>query len=168
MSWRLSIVDSLGIDTMPSFDLPARGGTVGFFRDSAEVDRYIGGIFEVAAGHPDVARGLEASDISLRLLCSEPECELNLSLTAPMKITFGPTDMAPDVTLLLPADALDGFFRGEYSLLEGLARGEVRARGPISRILKILPLTDPLVPLYHELIADKDAESRVKRIGISS
>jgi hypothetical protein len=132
---------------------------VGYFRDSAEVERYVGGILELAAGQPDIASGLEASATSLRILCSDPVCEMNLSLAPPMTIAFGPSDIVPVVTLLLPADALDGYFRGRYSILEGLARGDIRAKGPVSRILKILPFTDPLVPLYRELVAAKDAES---------
>jgi hypothetical protein len=135
------------------------GGTVGYFRNCAEVERYVGGILEIAAARPDIAGRLETSATSLRIVCSDPVCELNVSLSPPMTVDFGPSEIVPVVTLLLPADAMDGYFRGRYSILEGLARGDIRARGPISRILKILPFTDPLIPLYRELVAAKDAES---------
>lgn len=50
----------------------------------------------------------------------------------------------------------DRFWRGNYNLAVGLAKGEVKAKGPVSRILKLVPLAKPLFPLYRELIAEKD------------
>ncbi|MCU1449737.1 MAG: hypothetical protein JWP02_1907, partial [Acidimicrobiales bacterium] len=47
--------------------------------------------------------------------------------------------------------------RGKYNLAVGLAKGEVKAKGPVSKILKLVPLTKPLFPLYRELVAEKDA-----------
>lgn len=133
---------------------------MGFFKDPAEVDRYIGGILRLAASNDEVGSKLEASSTTLRLMCYDPDCELTASLDSPIRIDFGPSEVVPDVTLLLGADVLDGFWRGQYSILDGLARGEIRAKGPISRILKLLPVMDPLFPRYRALVAAKDAVCR--------
>ena len=40
---------------------------------------------------------------------------------------------------------------------ESRAKGQVKAKGPVNKILKIVPLTKPLFPIYKDLTADKDA-----------
>ena len=65
-------------------------------------------------------------------------------------------DDEPDVTLLMKADIADRFWRGKYNLAVGLARGEVKAKGPVNKILKLVPLTKPLFPMYRDLVAEKD------------
>jgi hypothetical protein len=47
-------------------------------------------------------------------------------------------------------------WRGDYNLAVGLAKGEVKAKGPVNKILKLVPLTKPLFPMYREAIAEKD------------
>jgi hypothetical protein len=55
------------------------------------------------------------------------------------------------------ADDAHRFWRGEYNLAVGLAKGQVKAKGPVNKILKLVPLTKPLFPIYKELTAKKDA-----------
>jgi hypothetical protein len=38
----------------------------------------------------------------------------------------------------------------------GLAKGQVKAKGPVNKILKLVPLTKPLFPMYKELVSEKD------------
>ena len=56
----------------------------------------------------------------------------------------------------MKADTGDKFWRGEYNLAVGLAKGEVKAKGPVNKILKLVPLTKPLFPMYREIVAEKD------------
>ena len=58
----------------------------------------------------------------------------------------------------MKADTADKFWRGKYNLAVGLAKGEVKAKGSVNKILKLVPLTKPLFPVYRDLIAPKDAE----------
>jgi putative sterol carrier protein len=64
--------------------------------------------------------------------------------------------MSPDITLIMRADTADKFWRGDYNLTVGLAKGEVKAKGPVNKILKMVPLTKPLFPVYRDLVAEKD------------
>jgi putative sterol carrier protein len=75
-----------------------------------------------------------------------------------MTVEFESTDTDADVTLNMKADTADRFWRGKYNLAVGLAKGEVKAKGPVNKILKLVPLTKPLFPMYRELVAEKDEE----------
>jgi hypothetical protein len=56
----------------------------------------------------------------------------------------------------MAADIADKFWRGEYNLAVGLAKGAVKSKGPVNTILKLVPLTKPLFPIYKDLTAEKD------------
>ncbi|NMO93651.1 SCP2 sterol-binding domain-containing protein [Actinomycetospora sp. TBRC 11914] len=129
-----------------------------FFSDSAEVDTYIGGVFRAANDHPESGPKLRASGIFLKVFYTDPATEMNIVMREPtLEVTVGETEEKPDITLMMKADTGDKFWRGEYNLAVGLAKGEVKAKGPVNKILKLVPLTKPLFPIYRELVAEKDA-----------
>ena len=128
-----------------------------YFKDAEEVDKYIGEMFRQAAHHPVVGPKMAAAGITMRVVYDDPECEITVKFHDPMETITGPTDQDPDITLMMRADTADQFWRGKYNLAVGLAKGEVKAKGPVNKILKLVPLTKPLFPMYNELVAEKDA-----------
>jgi putative sterol carrier protein len=114
-------------------------------------------MFRQAAHHPVVGPKMAAAGITMRVVYEDPECEITVKFHDPMEIITGPTDQDPDITLMMRADTADKFWRGKYNLAVGLAKGEVKAKGPVNKILKLVPLTKPLFPMYNELVAEKDA-----------
>jgi putative sterol carrier protein len=92
----------------------------------------------------------------MRVVYTDPDCEMTVRFVDPMEVIFGEASVEPDITLSMPADIADRFWRGKYNLAVGLAKSEVKAKGPVNKILKLVPLTKPLFPVYQELIAQKD------------
>jgi putative sterol carrier protein len=131
---------------------------MGFFRDAAELDEYIGGVFRDAGDHPESGPKFRAAGIVMRVLYNDPDCEVTIAFREDYSVTTGPSDIKPDITLLMRGDTADRFWRGDYNLAVGLAKGEVKAKGPVNKILKLVPLTKPLMPMYREKVAKKDAE----------
>jgi putative sterol carrier protein len=130
-----------------------------YFADANEVDKYIGGVFRLAADHPEVGAKMKAANLVMRVLYTDPDVEMNVIMRDPMQVVAGPVEDAADVTLAMPADIADKFWRGDYNLAVGLAKGQVKAKGPVNKILKLVPLTKPLFPMYRELVAEKDGGS---------
>jgi len=130
---------------------------VSYFASAEEVDKYIGEMFRQAADHPVVGPKMAGADIVMRVLYENPDCEVTVLFRDPMETIAGPNEHDPDITLMMTADIADKFWRGKYNLAVGLAKGEVKAKGPVNKILKLVPLTKPLFPMYNELVAEKDA-----------
>jgi putative sterol carrier protein len=130
-----------------------------FFADANEVDKYIGGVFRAAADHPESGPKFKTADLIMKVIYTDPDIEMNILMRDPMQVIAGPIDEEADVTLMMRADTADKFWRGEYNLAVGMAKGEVKAKGPVNKILKLVPLTKPLFPMYRELIAEKDNQS---------
>ena len=127
-----------------------------YFADDQEVYKYLGGVFRAAGDHPEAGPKLKAAGITLQLHYSEPDAQLTVKFDEPMEVVEGDTDVKPDVHLYMRSDDADKFWRGEYNLAVGLSKGDVRAKGPVNKILKLVPLAMPLFPMYREQTAEKD------------
>lgn len=131
-----------------------------YFTSADEVQQYVGGIFLKANDHPEVGPKLRGADMVLRLTYTEPDADMVVLLRQPqIEVHPGPGEWQSDVHLTLPGDIADRYWRGDYNLAVGLAKGQVKAKGPVNKLLKLVPLTRPLFPIYKELVADKDRDS---------
>jgi hypothetical protein len=128
---------------------------MGYFENAQEVYKYIGGIFRIAATHPEAAPKLKAANVALKLHFIDPDAQVTVMFRDPVEVIVGPTDAQVDVHMYMYADIGDRFFRGNYNLAVGLAKGEVKARGPVNKIVKLVPVAKPLFPIYKDLTADK-------------
>lgn len=129
-----------------------------YFNDEEELYYYLGGVFRAAEDHPETGPALRASGITLRLEYSNPSAILTVAMLEDgINIIEGETDVVPDVRMAMSSDNADKYWRGEYNVAVGLAKGEVKAKGPVTKILKLIPVTKPLFPIYRELVAEKDA-----------
>ena len=128
-----------------------------YFENAEEVYKYVGGVFRAAADHDEVGPKMAAADITLQIYYSDPESKVTIRFQEPkLTVEDGGDDTTADVKLFMPADIADKYWRGEYNLAVGLAKGHVKAKGPVNKILKLVPLTKPLFPMYKELVAEKD------------
>lgn len=130
-----------------------------YFNNAEEIYKYLGGVF-LAANDTEVGPKLMGADIDLQVFYTDPDASMTVRLRQPsIEVTDGGDNPDADVKLFMPADIGDKFWRGEYNLGVGLAKGQVKAKGPVNKILKLVPLTKPLFPLYRDLVAEKDAGS---------
>jgi putative sterol carrier protein len=127
-----------------------------YFKDADEVYQYIGGAFRRAA-ETDVGPQMAAADIDLQIYYSDPDAPLLIKMHGDnIEVVDGGNNEQADVKLFMPADTADKYWRGEYNLAVGLAKGQVKAKGPVNKILKLVPLTKQIFPTYRELVAEKD------------
>jgi len=127
-----------------------------FFTDAEECLKYTGGVFR-AATENEVGPKLATADIDLQIYYTDPECSLLIGMHGDnITVEEGADKEDADVKLFMPADIADKYWRGEYNLAVGLAKGHVKAKGPVNKILKLVPLTKPLFPMYRDMIAEKD------------
>lgn len=128
-----------------------------YYNNAEEIYKYLGGVF-LAANDTEVGPKLMGADIDLQVYYTDPDASMTVRLRQPaIEVTDGGDNPDADVKLFMPADIGDKFWRGEYNLGVGLAKGQVKAKGPVNKILKLVPLTKPLFPLYRGLVAEKDA-----------
>lgn len=127
------------------------------FSNADEVYACIGEVFRRAAEHPEVGPKLAAVGATLQLHYSEPQAQITVRMREPIEVITGETTEPVDVHLFMRSDDADKFWRGQYNIPMGMAKGHVKAKGPVNKILKLVPATKPMFPIYEQLVAGRPA-----------
>jgi hypothetical protein len=133
---------------------------VGVFKDAAEAERYLGGIFQVAMQDEQIGGELAASGVVLRVAYRDPDCEITIDMPNKQVYT-GACDLTPTVELFMSADLGNKFWLGHVNLPVAMAKGQVRAKGPVPKILKLVPATKALFPHYEQLLRESRREDLI-------
>ena len=64
----------------------------------------------------------------------------------------------------MAADTAHRFWLGQVNITVALARGQIKAKGPVAKILKLVPLAKPVFPRYQ---AELEAQGRDDLINVS-
>lgn len=129
-----------------------------FFRDPAEVEQYLGGMW-ARARETEAGPALAAADLDLLIRYTDPDATTLVHMRGDNVTAEHGVDWETEATvvLTLPSDLGDQYWRGELNLAVAIAKGKAKASGPVMKVLKLVPLTKPLFPIYREMIAEKDA-----------
>jgi putative sterol carrier protein len=132
---------------------------VAYFKDAQEVYDTIGKLFVDIAEDQELAPKFRKANTIVRYEYSDPESVITVRLQEgqPGDVDFGESDMEPEVTMSMKADTAHRFWLGNVNVTVALARGEIKAKGPVAKILKLVPLTKPIFPRYK---AQLEAQGR--------
>jgi len=135
-----------------------------YFRDSQECDAMLGGFFRemsegVARGDAELVRiqtKLAEIELIVKFVWREPELTVTLDFTKnPFKVSINDDSIAPTATFTLTADVAHKFWHGKVNLAKALTTKAIVARGPIPKILKLLPVIEPMYKRYPQYLKDK-------------
>ena len=92
-----------------------------------------------------------------------PESQITVRLKeeGEPRVDLGPTDMDPEVVMSMEADTAHKFWLGKVHVTVALARGQMKAKGPVAKILKLVPLVKPVFPKYKQQLAAAGREDLV-------
>lgn len=132
---------------------------MGYFKDADEVYETLGKLIEGLANDDELAPKFRKANTIVRYDYAEPESAITVRLQEgqPGDVDFGDTAMEPEVTMTMKADTAHRFWLGKVNVTVALARGEIKARGPVAKILRLVPLAKPAFPRYK---AQLEAQGR--------
>jgi putative sterol carrier protein len=127
-----------------------------YFKDADEVYEYIGRLFEELADDEELAPKFRKANTIVQYQYRDPESQITVKLLDGQdgQVDCGETAMDPEVVMTLDADTAHRFWLGEVNVTVALARGQIKAKGPVAKILKLVPLVKPVFPRYRRLLAD--------------
>jgi hypothetical protein len=133
---------------------------LGYFKDAKEVYEYLGRLFETLASDPELAPQFRKANTIVRYEHTDPDAPITVRLQEDreLDVDLGPSDMEPEVTMTMSADTAHRFWLGEVNVTVALARGEMKASGPVAKILKLVPLAKPAFPRYKQQLIDAGRE----------
>ena len=136
---------------------------MGYFKDSQEVYDTIGKLFSDLAEDEELAPKFRKANTIVQYDHREPESTITVRLQEdePVDVDFGETEMEPEVVMSMEADTAHLFWLGRVNVTVALARGQIKAKGPVAKILKLVPLTKPVFPRYKALLEAQGREDLV-------
>jgi hypothetical protein len=127
-----------------------------YFASSEQFKDILGNFFHRLTTDPVVSPKLKASKLKIRFDYSDPELSISMDLGKdPIPILFNDDSFKPDVQMSMKADVAHRFWLGKVNLIAALTRREIVAKGPIPKILKLLPAIKPAYTLYPEYLKEK-------------
>ena len=135
-----------------------------YFKDDQEVYAYIGKLFEDLAVDPELAPKFRKADTIVQYQYRNPESQITVRLKeeGEPRVDLGRTDMDPEVVMSMEADTAHKFWLGKVNVTVALARGQMKAKGPVAKILKLVPLVKPVFPKYKQQLTDAGREDLVE------
>jgi putative sterol carrier protein len=132
---------------------------VAYFKDPQEVYETIGKLFTDLADDEELAPKFRKANTIVQYDYREPDSTITVRLQEgePGDVDFGETEMEPEVVMSMEADTAHRFWLGKVNVTVALARGQIKASGPVAKILKLVPLTKPVFPRYK---AQLEAQGR--------
>jgi hypothetical protein len=136
-----------------------------YFKDADEVYATIGKLFQDLADDEELAPRFRKANTIVRYEFRNPDSTITTRLQEgqPGDVDFGESSMAPDVTMSMEADTAHKFWLGQVNVTVALARGQIKAKGPVAKILKLVPLTKPVFPRYK---AQLEAQGREDLVNV--
>jgi putative sterol carrier protein len=137
---------------------------VALFRDAQDVYNTLGKLFVDLAADEEMAAKFRKANTIVRYQYSAPDSAITVRLQEgqPGDVDFGESDLEPEVTMRMAADTAHRFWLGEVNVTVSLARGEIKAEGPVAKILALVPLAKPVFPRYK---AQLEAQGRTDLLG---
>jgi putative sterol carrier protein len=132
---------------------------LGYFRDADELYATLGKLFVDITADPELGPKFRQADTVVRYEYSDPESAITVRLKEGEgdAVEFGDPAREPEVTMTMAADTAHKFWLGEVNVTVALARGQIKAKGPVAKILKLVPLAKPVFPRYK---AQLEAQGR--------
>jgi putative sterol carrier protein len=127
-----------------------------YFKDADEVYAFIGKLFEDLAEDDELAPKFRKANTIVQYQYRNPDSTITVRLQEGEEGTVdcGETTMEPEVVMSMEADTAHKFWLGKVNVTVALARGQMKAKGPVAKILKLVPLVKPVFPRYRKALEE--------------
>jgi hypothetical protein len=106
----------------------------------------LGTLFNTLLADPAAGPKFMESGIVIRFIINDPDGEIWLSKEG--GVTCGASDLTAVVTMTLSGDSCHQFWLKQLSMPIALAKGKIKAKGPMPKVLKLLPILKPAYEAY--------------------
>lgn len=126
-----------------------------YFESADQLKDVLGGFFTRMATQPEVGPKLLASKLVIRFNYDEPKLSLTVDCSGDaIDVLIDDTTRRPEVEMTMKADIAHQFWFGKLNLLTALTRRQMVAKGPIPKVLKLLPVIKPAYALYPQYLEE--------------
>jgi putative sterol carrier protein len=140
---------------------------LGHFKDENDVYRYIGRLMQDLAADPELASKFRRADTAVQFRLHDPDAQITVEMRRDreMQVDLGPSELDPEVVMSMAADTAHRFWLGKVNVTAALARGHIAAKGPVAKILRLIPLVRPAFGRYEQMLRSAGRADMLERAG---
>jgi SCP-2 sterol transfer family len=139
------------------------------FKSYDEIHSLIGMLYDRAKCDQRIAPKIKDSGLVIQFRYDDPQAIVTMNTAVPpsqpgayFDVIWGDDPaIKPDVEMSMKADVAHQFWHGKVNLMAALARRQIVAKGPIPKILKLLPAVEPMYEMYPKLLREIGREDLV-------
>ena len=126
------------------------------FKDDQEVYQYIGRLFQELTDDTELSPKFRRADTIVQYRYSNPDSQITVKMKEGEEgqVDFGETNMEPEIVMTMEADTAHRFWLGKVNVTMAMAKGQMKAKGPVAKILKMVPLVKPVFPRYQKMVEE--------------
>ena len=135
------------------------------FKDDQEVYQYIGKLFQDLADDAELGAEVPPGGHDRAVPVHEPRLAdhgEDEGRARRARSTSAPTEMQPEIVMTMEADTAHKFWLGKVNVTMALAKGQMKAKGPVAKILKLVPLVKPVFPRYQKMLEEENRDDLLK------
>ena len=139
---------------------------MGVYKDTDQVYELLGELFNELTQDKVIADKFAASGLVIHFAYTDPDAEIWLDASEKdpdnLVVITGPADdLTAEVEMSMKADMAHKFWLGNVNLMVALTRKQIVAKGPIPKIMKLLPAIKPAYAVYKNLLKEKGLEDMI-------
>ena len=119
------------------------------FKDTAMMTEMFGEIWNKLVHETEFGPELKSNGISIYFVVNDPDLVMYVDENGPL---FGDEAKAkvPVVTMKMSADNVHKFWLNSLNIPKALALRHIKAKGPVGKVLQVIPLLKPGKAMYPE------------------
>jgi hypothetical protein len=121
------------------------------FANTEKMYGILGKLFNKLVKDPAVGPQFVESNIIIKFTIDNPDGEIWLSPNNGGEVICGPSGLAATIEMALSGDTCHKFWLQEIAMPVALAKGLIKAKGPLPKVLKLLPLLKPAYAAYPSI-----------------
>jgi hypothetical protein len=137
-----------------------------FFADAEELYRFVGRLLRDLSDDPELGPLFRKANTIVQYRTTNPDAVITAKLLdgESGQVDFGETELQPQVTMWMEADQAHLFWLGKVRPTLALAKGDMQARGPVAKILKLVPLARSGFDRYVKMLEDAGREDLLEPV----
>ncbi|MBC8160636.1 MAG: SCP2 sterol-binding domain-containing protein [Roseiflexaceae bacterium] len=141
------------------------------FRSAEELYVCFGRLYDDAMCDPKIAPKIKDSRLVIQFCYHQPDAVVTIDATSEGRVPGAFFDVywgdreriKPDIEMTMSADTAHQFWQGKVNLMAALTRKQIVARGPIPKILKLLPAVAPMYEMYPRILHEVGRDDLILR-----
>ena len=121
------------------------------FSSTEKMYEVLGSLFEMLLKDPVAGPKFLDSDIIIKFDITDPAGQLWITNIDGGKVICGSADLKPTIDMQLSGDTCHKFWLQQIAMPVALAKGLIKAKGPMPKVIKLLPLLKPAYAGYPEI-----------------